>query len=255
MKSTRRSKVASKKGGRQARNPVLIPTVTSASPEVGEKPKGKRGVRTPSDELDRLIKMANLAGRAEMSYQLMDFLDWRKHPTLLLDTVMGLPDPTRTHLLELMNRAERWRVTPRQLIDELGFDPEMARRECQFMAVRERYNLIRGANTVMKSIVRGETHFPAPVFILRDVDHKANYAADEITQPLIGVDLRDIRECAVCAQFFFARRITSAVCEPGSTCAVTYSKRQERANAKQQAELEDKKKSREKKRAKPAPKR
>ncbi|MEP6742135.1 MAG: hypothetical protein ABJB61_06505 [bacterium] len=247
MQKRKTSTKANKRGAKQSRNALLTPTVIQPRQKRKDKPKGKRGVKTPSNELRELIEMANLAGKGKLPYQFLDSVGMR-NPSLLLDKVMQLPDPPKSHLLELMNRPERWRVAPKELIEELGFDPEIARLDCQFMAIRERYNLIQGARSTLESVVSGETHFPATVFIVRGVDHKARYAVDEITRPLIGTNLRDIRRCAVCEKFFFVRRDTSAVCDPESPCAATYSKRQERKNKKLREE--QKKKRAEKRRIK-----
>lgn len=234
MRKSRTAKKAGKNGEKRRRNSLLTPTVIQPKASRSRKTQPKRGVKAAGEELDRLIDLANLAGGADLPYQFFDFIGDGDNE--LLDKVIELPEPPKAHLLELMNRPEQWRITPEQLIDG-GWNPEYARRDCQAHAIRERYNLIRGAKQTLDSVVRGESHFPATVFIIRGEDHKASYAVDEITRPLIGVDLRDIAKCAVCEKFFFKRRATSVVCEPDSPCADTYAKRQERLNKKRREEV------------------
>jgi hypothetical protein len=245
MKAKCRSGRARKKGGEQRQIAVAPPTVTHGSPEVENKPKGKRGVKTASDELKTLIRMANLAGNRDLKYDHFKNSAWQSTPGLL-SAIMELDDPLRSHLLQVMNEPEREPWTTASMV-EAGFKPEIAWVHCHAWAVSMRYHLIQGAQITLSRVVAGDEFFPAQTFMARRVDKNGKHKAylNEIAQPLLEVDdLRDIRSCKVCNRFFFRRRKTSVVCDPDSPCAATYSKRQERDNAKTRAELAAKKAAR-----------
>jgi len=242
MKISSKGQKASKKGGKRRTSAQLPPTVSPADQKTQQKPKS--GVKLPSPELAHLIEMANL-GLAELEPQLIDRIDLRD-TSGLLDAVVQLPDPPKSHLLELMHRPDSWPYW----FELMGDDIDFASR--QSLAVQNRYNLIRDARLTLESIVHGDWAFPATtIYLRRTQDNRAQPEGNQIAECLKGIDLADIRRCAVCNKFFFARRATSKVCDPESSCATTYDKRQERKNRKVREELAKRKK----KRADPARKR
>jgi ribosomal protein L37AE/L43A len=267
MKSAVKGKTASKKGVSKSPGATLTPTVilTKAPGEI--KPKAKRGVKTSSHQLSRVIEMANLAnsyerehGRESIYWRLFTYGDFGDKDRVqdandLLSAIMRLHDSRlRSHLLEVMNDPGEWTERATDYLD--GFKPEYATLYRRARAVLERYHFILGACNALEHIVYGHDSIPVRVGIDRYVNgqgkHKPRYTTDVIGQALMSVDdLRDIRRCAVCEKFFFARRFSSAVCDPDSTCASTYAKREERKNKK----LREKLAKRKTKRATPAPKR
>jgi hypothetical protein len=272
MAKRRISKTLSKKGASKPLDVQLPPTVTFGAEPGQDKPKIKRGVKTPSEELSRVIEMANLAdsyrrehGRESVAWHLFYLPnDLRKDRVLstddLLSAIMRLRDsPLRSHLLEVMNDPKEWTERETDYFDR--YKPDFVTLVRRSRAVLERYHFILSADTALEMVVYGHETFPVSIGLERYVNgqgrHKPRYRSSIIAQALMSVDdLRDIRRCAVCKQFFYARRFSSAVCDPNSTCAATYSKRQERKNAverKRLAELAER--SSKKKRAKTARKR
>jgi hypothetical protein len=149
--------------------------------------------------------------------------------------------PFRSRLLEVMNDPLEWLPWTTAPLIGGGNTPDSARLQCQTNAVRRCYFFTVNARDALKLVVAGHYYFSVSSslerYIENDGKHKARYASNPIADALKGVDdLRYIRRCAVCEKFFYARRITSMVCDPKSQCAGTYAKRNERANAKRRAE-------------------
>jgi len=247
MKAKARSAKPSKKGGEQHTDVSAPMTVARGNSETADKPKRKRGVKTAKPELAKLIEMANLAGDGNLEYDHFKNSAWESTAGLL-SAIMQLDDPLRSDLLHIMTAPEEGPWTTADMV-KAGWNAEYASLAIQAQMVSTQYHLIRSARKILERVVAGEVFFPAEVFIERRVDkkgrHKARFYTSETIQPLIDADdLKDIRRCSVCRKFFFARRASSAVCEPDSPCAATYSKRQERANKKRREELAGLKKKR-----------
>jgi hypothetical protein len=127
-----------------------------------------------------------------------------------------------------------------------------------FFEAVNRYESVREAQGKLRAIIRvvreAENAGRLPISIYLETHNAAfideswilRKKSDEFDSAIFGsgqnIDARMIRQCEICNLFFFARRIDSKVCDPQSKCAVTLSKRRERANAKLRTQLATKKK-------------
>ena len=127
-----------------------------------------------------------------------------------------------------------------------------------FLGAVGRYDYVRDTQRKLSQIIRAVREaeatgrLPTPICLethstaFIDESWILRKTTDEFEAALFGsnqaIDARKIRQCEVCSMFFFARRVDSKVCDPVGKCAVTLSKRRERANAKVRAELAAKKK-------------
>jgi hypothetical protein len=207
-----------------------LPLVASA--------KGRKGFKTANDPLRQLLEMANLDVKGELPFRGEEKFSWKTVSDLVAALILIKPDSVRLHLLEVMNDPTQWRWSP-EYFTNAGFKPEVAEAAARAQAVTDRYRLIYGARRTLEIVVSGERIIPANVTIeRRPPDHKgreiAQYTGDELAHPLIGVDLRYIKQCEICERFFYAPRITSDACTP-QTCGKTLQKRREREAAKQKA--------------------
>lgn len=205
------------------------------------KPAKPKGLKKPSPELERIIKLANLAGDAFLPESI------HSHPTInsLTTTESILPDAVRLHLLEVALSESAWKRSSEQLVGEYKADGmkvsvDLARALLQDEAIHQRYLLIRSSRAVLRAIARGENSFPVFTYFERKIDskkrHWAEFAGSDIGKALHKVDLRYIKVCEICNTIFFAGRFNQDACDP-NTCAKTLRKRRERASALVQQEL------------------
>lgn len=199
-------------------------------------------LKEPGPQLKELLKLVDLVPpKVELPENFV-----REHgvtPNDLLEALSYLPPALQAHLLQLMNRPEKWPLDPVEVVAERGGDLELMRRACQVSAVTDRYRLIRNSRENFLRIARGgflETAITIDAMVIRQKKGKKNKALvlmDPFMAAISGEEIDYIRECPICGRIFFARRINSIVHDPKSKCAKTYSKRQERANAKERARI------------------
>jgi hypothetical protein len=190
-------------------------------------PSGRRGIKSAGPELENWLRLANLVSREQLRElppppaELTDRFSATK--ASLLDYLAVLPEALRLELLDYLSRLPPRPAKERRDTGELIQAVEVIDRLRQIVDV---------ARFLRRLILSGP---PRAARFWTTISVEGNRLKFQYVDPFMraieNVDITYIRECAVCGRIFFARRSTSAVCDPQGPCAATYSKRQERANA------------------------
>jgi hypothetical protein len=215
----------------------------------------KRGANGP---LAELLKLVNLVPEdAMLPKHLMTLDDTGPEKEVeLFAAINSLPNELAAHLREVFE-WEDWDhgVRRKDDLDDLHLRLDNISRVLErfdhIRNAREGFRRLLGHRVAMETVrahyktlgcpIHTSVVGPGGSIVTIDTENKIDIRLDPFSEAIQGVDIYRIRRCAVCAKLFLARRIDSAVCDPNSKCAKTYSKRKERGNAKLRAELAAKK--------------
>jgi len=215
---------------------IKTPTVVSFKTKSKRKP---RQSKPANSDLAELIRVVNLIPKDAVLPKELVKGPMTKDPELL-EALGTLPEDFRDYLRELFELESQKSfhlIGPGMgdMVEGVSLG-SLVEEQIRVLSVLNRYSEVRSARLSLIRFIRLErapnTMFRGNSIVMIDQTHIAKVRLDWFSRAIQGVDVRNIRQCAICEKFFFARRVDSMVCDPKSKCAKTFSKRQERKNAK-----------------------